>query len=359
MEERHYLLALSTLEKISRSNLYRLINFFGSGKKVWLSSLNDWKKCLKIDEEKSEEIYEKRGNLDIEKYERDLKQNDISYLTYLDESYPSWLKEIYDPPLVIYLKGKKLENTHPAVAIVGTRRASAYGKMIASELAEGLARNGITVVSGVARGIDGAAHSGALKAGGLTIGVVGCGLDIVYPPSHKKLYQQIIENGTLVTEYPLRSFPLGWHFPERNRIISGLSLGVVVVEAPHKSGALITADFAIEQGREVFAVPGNVKNNLNKGAHRLIKQGACLVESFKDILNELNLPIRIDKKEEKMALSNDEKVVLKHLQIPLNLDELVLASGYDVARLGSILTKLEIKGYVKQESGKRFIRCDA
>lgn len=206
-----------------------------------------------------------------------------------DKDYPARLKNIYSPPVDLYIKGEFLPEDEIAVALVGSRKASQYGLELSEKLAYDLATRGITVVSGLARGIDSAAHRGALKAKGRTIAVFGCGIDYIYPPENKLLAEQIQERGALISEFPDKLSPKPYNFPRRNRIISGLSLGVVVIEAARTSGALITANFALEQGREVFAVPGKVNSDTSEGVHRLLKEGAKLVETVDDIIEELNL----------------------------------------------------------------------
>jgi len=228
-----------------------------------------------------------------------LQRMGASVITLRDFAYPPLLRQIHDPPPLLYVRGQLLEQDNPAVAIVGSRRCSPYGRLVAHSLARELALRGITVVSGLAMGIDGAAHQGAIEGGGRTIGVMACGLDIDYPRDHAELKEEIAKQGAVISEVPLGTAPKPERFPVRNRIISGLSLGTVVVEAPEKSGALITAGLAAEQGREVFAVPGSVNSFHARGCHQLIRDGAKLVENVDDILEELNLtatvPSQIDK----------------------------------------------------------------
>jgi len=210
-------------------------------------------------------------------------------ITIQDAAYPPLLRQIYDPPILLYVQGQLLEEDRQALAIVGSRRCSPYGRLVAHSLARELAARGLTIVSGLAMGIDGAAHMGALEAGGRTIGVMACGLDITYPAEHTELKEKMAQHGAVISEVPLGTHPMPARFPTRNRIISGLSLGVVVVEAPEKSGALITAHQAADQGREVFAIPGSVNSFHSRGCHQLIREGAKLAENIEDILEELNL----------------------------------------------------------------------
>ncbi len=215
------------------------------------------------------------------------KENKTRTLSFSDKGYPTNLKYIYDPPPTLYVKGNILPEDNIAIAIIGSRRATYYGLKNAENLSFELAAGGITIISGLARGVDSAAHRGALKAGGRTIAVLGSGLNIIYPPENEKLAREILQCGAVISEFPQGTAPLRQNFPRRNRIISGLSLGVVVVEAAKRSGALITANLALEQGREVFALPGKIDSFTSRGTHDLIKQGAKLVESAEDIIEEL------------------------------------------------------------------------
>jgi len=280
-----------------------------------------------------------------------------------DPNYPERLRMISDPPPFLYVKGEFKASDEKAVAIVGSRSASDYGRRVARDLCRGLASIGFTVVSGMALGIDGVAHDSALNAGGRTIAVLGCGVDRAYPPDHGKLYHRICEKGAVVSELPIGTRPMAYHFPARNRLISGLSLGVVVVEATEKSGSLITATLALEQGREVFAVPGEVGSSRSRGAHRLIRQGAKLVESVDDIIEEIApqlLPRRGDVAKETRQLpenaSDGARKVFGLLQErALQIDEVIEASGFTPPRVSEILLELELQGYLRQLPGKRYI----
>ncbi len=269
---------------------------------------------------------------------------------------------IFNPPFLLYLKGEVKKKDIDALAIVGTRRATTYGKLITRRLARALARKGVTIVSGLARGIDTAAHQGALEVGGRTIAVLGSGIDIIYPGENKKLAEEIAKRGAVVSEYSLGTQPNALHFPQRNRIISGLSKGVLVIEAPLKSGALITADFALEQGREVFAVPGNITSPNSQGTNRLIKEGAKLVECAEDILEELEFSYL--KKEDKQVLDreipslfSEEREIFSLLkEEPVHIDSLISESNLAASRVGELLMKLQIKGLARELPGKLFVR---
>lgn len=286
-------------------------------------------------------------------------------LTLKDVGYPSNLTTLPDPPAVLYVRGSLWQEDRAAVAVVGTRRASPYGLQTARRLSQELALAGITVVSGLAEGIDGAAHQGALEAGGRTIAVLGHGLHTVYPPQHRQLADRIAASGALVSEYPPETPIQAWHFPSRNRIISGLSLGVVVVEAPLKSGALITARLALEQGREVFAVPGPAGSPKSQGTHALLKDGARLAEGVEDILEELAPQLaaqlcrwrsrkpRSDKRPGRAALSSLEQRVYDCIPVAgrTPVEVLMQATRLPAAGLLPILTDLEMKGLVAQIPG--------
>jgi DNA processing protein len=288
----------------------------------------------------------------------------VGVLVWGDAGYPARLQEIASAPPVLYVRGRVEPGDDAAVAIVGSRRATAYGEAMARELAEELARRGLTIVSGLARGIDAAAHRGALEAGGLTWAVLGSGLDQIYPPEHRGLAEEVAISGALLSEFPLGTAPLRLHFPRRNRIISGLSLGVVVVEAGVESGALITAHHALEQGREVFAVPGRVHARYSEGCNRLIKAGAKLVASWEDVLVEL-VPNLKGRKRVRPAelprpdLTADEQRLFDLLaEGPLHIDQLIVKSDWGGGRVASVLVGLEMKGVIRQVKGKVFERQD-
>lgn len=293
-----------------------------------------------------------------------LAERNIALVCPDDSRYPALLRTIADPPALLYCKGDLECLARPAVAVVGSRAASTYGRRIAFELAGELARRGICVVSGMALGIDGEAHRGALAAGGSTIGVLGCGIDVVYPRRHGQLYREMEARGLLVSEYALGDRPEGFRFPERNRIISGLALGVVVVEAGIQSGSLITARLALEQGREVFAVPGRVDSAKSRGAHRLLQEGAKLVQGADDIFEELYLLQTAGGTADQAAAapsaapeSGDEQLLLSCLDVyPATIDELVRESGLRQADVFDLLLRLELKGMVRQLPGQQYER---
>jgi DNA processing protein len=273
-----------------------------------------------------------------------------------DLRYPTALAAIHDPPETLWVKGQADALCAPSVAIVGSRAASPYAREVASRLAADLARRNVAVVSGMARGVDSAAHLGALDAGGVTIAVFGCGIDVIYPPEHRTLAEQICARGALVSEFSPGMLPMPYNFPKRNRIISGLSLAVVVVEAAEKSGSLITAKLALEQGRAVLAVPGNILGGRNFGAHALLRDGAKLVESADDILEEMNLGI--GQKESLGPDSASQEPVLRCMTVgePYDLDELSAQSGINRVRLLPRLLELELASAIRRIAGGRFVR---
>lgn len=289
-----------------------------------------------------------------------------------DDRYPALLRETYDPPIVIYCRGAfATAFSQPVVAIVGSRRCSTYGRNVAEKLSRELAERGVTVVSGLARGIDSAAHRGALEGGGLTVGVMGTGLDAVYPKENRKLAARIIEQGALVTEFPLATPPVSQNFPFRNRVISGLALGVLVVEGAERSGSLITARLAYEQGRDVFAVPGNITSAKSFGPNYLIKDGAKLVQTWLDVVEELpaemKAPILSAERGESrikqvamedIALSDSERKVLKMLNTDdaVHIDQLISKAGLGSGELMGALLKLEMMDRIRQLPGKSFVR---
>ncbi|MBI4004296.1 MAG: DNA-protecting protein DprA [Candidatus Omnitrophica bacterium] len=292
------------------------------------------------------------------------RQAGVCLVTREQPAYPKLLREIHDPPLVLYIRGT-LPAEELAVAIVGSRHASLYGMQAAERLAYELALRGITIISGLARGIDSAAHRGALKAGGRTVAVLGSGLANLYPPEHAELAAQIAERGAVISEYPMETPPVGSNFPRRNRIISGLSLGVVVVEAAARSGALITVGCALEQGREVFAVPGPITTPTSQGTHQLLKDGARLVTSVEDILEELRLapqPVpqtatSVSAPQRRSLAEEEERVfacVRQHE--PRYIDAIAQDSGMEMSAVSSLLVQLELRQIIRQLPGKRFIR---
>lgn len=355
-------LVLKAIPDIS-DNLYkRLVEKFGSPKEVFEAKEKELAQVPEIRRDAVRAIM--GGTVDVTEELERIKRHRIDIITLNDESYPESLKAIYDPPPLLYVKGKIKREDRNAIAIVGSRRATTYGRLTAQRLSSQLAAQGITIVSGMARGIDSEAHKGALAVGGRTIAVLGCGIDVIYPPENRALEERIASSGAVITEFPFGTRPFAGNFPKRNRIISGLSLGVIIVEAAEKSGALITARLALEQGREVFAVPGSTTSPYSKGTHNLIKEGAKLVENIDDILEELESLIQVRRGKEKETkgflkpvLSKEEEIIYGLItQEPKHIDLLIQESKLSAQKVTGILMNLQIKGLIKELSGKNFIK---
>jgi DNA processing protein len=282
----------------------------------------------------------------------------VKVFTYKDEEYPSRLKEIYDYPPLLYVRGELLPQDEWCLAVVGTRRATVYGRQVTEEIVADLAQSNITVVSGMAKGIDTIAHQAALDAGGRSIAVFACGLDTVYPGENAELARNVMQHGALISEYPLGTKPKPDNFPRRNRIMSVMSLGVLVVEAGETSGAMITAQFALEQNREVFDIPGSILSPASLGTNHLIQEGAKLVRDYTDILEELNLMTvaRQIEMKEILPVSDTESRLLKHLGAePTHIDEVCRNSGLPISTVSSALAMMELKGMVKQMGSMSYI----
>ncbi|MGC8862283.1 MAG: DNA-processing protein DprA [Armatimonadota bacterium] len=298
--------------------------------------------------------------------ERDLKLIDemqVALIPISSDEYPERLKHIYDPPVLLYCRGRLTEADATAVAMVGSRRATFYGTSVAEKIARDLASSGVTIVSGGARGIDTAAHKGALAAGGRTVAFLGCGVDVTYPSENRKLYDVIAENGAVLSEYPFGAVPEPWRFPPRNRLISGMSLGVLICQSPVASGALITAGYAAEQGRDVYAVPGNIDDERNSGCHALIKDGAKLVDCADDILFELGLRERDGRKSQQLALpleslknENERKIAALLSLEPLQIDDIIDQTGLPAPLVAGTLTILEMKNVARRVPGNAYVR---
>lgn len=356
--------ALKSIRGIGNHLFKRLIDRFKSPEKVFSTSRED---LLQVEGISPRLVAAIRDHEIPDRVKEDLDlaaQNGYKVITLSDDDYPAILLQIPDPPPVLYVYGK-MQSHVPKIAVVGSRNATGYGISAARRLCRDLASRQITVVSGMARGIDTAAHTGALMGQGETIAVLGSGLGKVYPAENLKLYHRIAQRGAVISEFPIRTAPEAYNFPRRNRIISGLSLGTVVVEAAQKSGSLITARLAAEQNREVFAVPGSIRSFKSSGTHGLIKQGAKLVENVEDILEELQALLSPPAKRDHTAqrhdtqelptLTDDEAVVFRTLgPYPLHIDDLGRKLAMDPGKLSSIMLTLELKGIVQQFPGKFF-----
>jgi DNA processing protein len=297
--------------------------------------------------------------VDLDSELQKVRDAKVDLLVWDSPGYPRYLKEISHPPPVLYVRGAIRETDEWAIAVVGTRRKTAYGRQVTTDLVRGLVNNNVTIVSGLARGIDSIAHEAAVEMGGRTIAVLGSGLDIIYPSENRTLANRIINGqGALISEFPIGTKPEGKNFPPRNRVISGLSMGVIVVEAGKRSGALITADFALEQDREVFAVPGNVTSPASRGTNSLIQEGAKLVRNVEDVLEELNMVMVQEKAAVQMSMpeSAEEAQLLKNLtHQPVHIDELIQQAGLPSSLVSSTLTLMELRGMVRQVGGMQYV----
>ncbi len=357
MAETKYYVGFNLVKGIGGARLRALLDHFGDLEAAWHAPAHELKEAG-LDRRSLENLLTTRAEVSLDEEMERIERQGARVLTWDDPHYPPNLLSIPSPPPVLYVKGKIIEEDQWAVAVVGTRGATVYGKEAARWIAGGLARNRVTVVSGLARGIDSQAHWAALEAGGRTIAVLGSGIDIVYPPESRRLAEAIVERGALVTEYPLGTPPEAGNFPPRNRIISGLALGVVIVEAGERSGALITADYALEQGREVFAVPGNVFRKKSRGTNALIQQGAKPVLSVEDILEELNLTMVSQQAEVRAVVPENEteSALLEYITSePIHVDELGRLSGLPIAQVTSTLALMELKGMVRQVGGMHYV----
>ncbi len=357
------LLLLNMVPGLLPSHQYKLLKYFGTADKILKSSIQELRQVANISEELSAKIFATKETIDIKKELDLIEKHNVSIITIFDDTYPKILKSMPDPPLILYVKGKLLREDDNSIAIVGCRKASSYGKIIAEKFAGDLAVKGFTIVSGMARGIDTYAHRGCLAKNGRTIAVLGNGLVHCYPPESKNLMSEISENGAVISEFSMQTKPERFNFPRRNRIISGISLGIIVVEAPKSSGALITADFALEQGKEVFAIPGNINSENSIGPNNLIKNGAKLVENIEDIIEELRpilpLPLKEDKQTNSYLpiLSQDEQKLYQNINSdPVHIDVLVRNCGFEISKTNYLLLNLEIKKIIQQIPGKLFIR---
>ena len=358
--ERKYWISFSRVPRIGRVRVAQLEEHFGLLSRAWDASSGELR-AAGLDAATVTACVAARERVNPDDELELLHRHGVEAITWHDEVYPRLLREIYDRPPVLFIKGKLLPVDEWSVAVVGTRRVSVYGRQAAEEMALGLAANRVTVVSGLARGVDGIAHRAALEAGGRSIAVLACGLDMVYPPEHKRLAEQIVEQGAVISDYAIGTQPRSEFFPRRNRILSGISLGVLVVEGDIKSGALITARQALEQNREVFAVPGSIYSPNSRGTNKLIQDGeAKLTLDVQDVLAELNLSMAAQQIEMTELIPPDEteSVLLRFLGAePLHIDEVRRESGLPIATVTSTLAMLELKGLVRQVGRMNYVRA--
>jgi DNA processing protein len=353
-----YLVGLSLLPGIGPARFQRLLAHFGEPALAWKASERELV-SLGVDAKSLPALLDKRHSISLQQEMEKIERLGVTVLTMADTAYPRRLREIFNAPPLLYVKGELLPQDEQSLGVVGTRGPSLYGKDLAARIVPELVRNGLTIVSGLARGIDSIAHRAALDAGGRTIAVLGCGIDVIYPPENRNLFHQITQQGAVVTDYPLGTKPDAFNFPARNRIISGLTLGTVVLEAQIGSGALITADYALEQNREVFCFPGRATDRGSSGCNKLIREGrAKLVCSTEDILEELDLTAAVQQLEIKMAIpANDEESRLLGLlsHDPVHIDDLARETALSAATVSSTMMMLELKGSVRQIGNMSYV----
>ena len=354
------ILCLQSIEGLGPNRIRQLITHFGKNKSVLDASFEELSSIESIHQALAKKIVTFKETSFAEKQINQAEKGDIHLISYWDSAYPDPLKDIYNPPVLLYAKGNLELLSADGVAVVGTRRASSYGRIIAEKLSRELSELGVTIFSGMAKGIDTYAHRGALQGKGRTVAVLGCGVNVVYPAVNRELYQKIVREGLILSEFPINTEPSPPFFPRRNRIVSGLSAGTIVVEAGQKSGALITAYLALEQNKEVFAVPGPINSAGSHGPHRLLKEGAKLVEDIGDILAELKQFNHLEKGKQKPQnphLSGSEKILWNLLaQEPMHIDLLSEKAEMSMSETLATLLSMELKQNVRKLSGMMYVR---
>ena len=357
MAPNKYWVGFNLVKGIGAVRFRQILDFFGNLETAWDAPASAMLSAG-IPKKAVENFVKVRSQVDLERVLEKITSAGVRVMTWEDADYPRRLKEIDQSPPVLYIKGTVNVEDDWAVAVVGTRRVTPYGRQVANEIATFLAQNGVTVVSGLARGVDAISHQAALRAGGRTFAVLGSGVDVIYPPEHRRLAGEIAAQGALISDYPLGTSPDGVNFPPRNRIISGLSLATVVVEAGEKSGALITAEFAVEQGKDVFAVPGSILTPQSEGTNKLIEQGARPLLKMSEILETLKLE-QIPEKQQARKLnpiSPDEHILLQHLSSePVHIDQLCALTGLPISSVSATLTLMELKGFISQVGGMNYV----
>ena len=386
--ETQSLIHLNLIPGIGNHTIRRLLAAFGSAEKSVAATSEELAQIDGLTPDVRQQLIDGKSRAPLAQELELIERHQCHIVTVTDGSYPPLLKQIDDPPVLLYIIGDFPPQDAPSIAIVGSRSPTEYGKTISQQLSHQLAERGITVVSGFARGIDTCVHRGALEAGGDTIAVFGCGLSIIYPETNRGLAAEIVESGALISEFPMTMPPRGKNFPRRNRVISGLTLGTLVVEASERSGSLITARHAAEQGREVFAVPGQIFSGVSRGTHSLINQGATLINSVDDLLDALpqnytqilggeslelpsaNQPDKIARPQSvekrstptpqpkaNLNLTSDEQVVLSAMDADsVHIDEITRLTQLPIGKVSSLLVMLELKGIVQQLPGKQFVK---
>jgi len=362
-ESTKYWIGINMNPATTPARFHLLLNYFPSVEAIWNASAEELESIDGF-RDAADRFCDGRDKEAVEKELKRCRELDVSVITLEDGDYPESIRTIDKPPPVLYVKGEYEESDQLGVAMVGTRKNTHYGKKVAKKLADQLVREGLTLVSGMARGIDTYSHRSALNSGGRTVAVMGTGFGHIYPKSNANLMRKIANNGAVVTEFPFQQRPAKWTFPQRNRIISGLTRGTIVVEAPESSGALITAHDALSQGREVFAVPGDVRKPTMKGTHGLIKDGAKLVEDASDVVEEFkDLQVALpfddgeDKDDPESGLSEDQQKVYSQLEYePIHFNDLVAGTDFSPARLSHIMFQLEMENLVEQIEGNKWVK---
>lgn len=356
-DSKRFWVGFNHVKGIGAVRLRMLLQAFGNLERAWQAPVRELQ-AAGLSSKLVESLVKVRSEVSLDAIWEHIHKQGIQVLTWEDDGYPRRLKEIDQSPPVIYVRGSIQPEDDWAVAVVGTRRVSAYGRQVTEEIASLLARNGVSVVSGLARGVDAAAHQSALNTGGRTLAVLGSGVDRIYPPEHRRLAESIQEHGAVVSDYPPGTPPDGINFPPRNRIISGLSLAVVIIEAGERSGALITAGFAADQGRDVFAVPGSILAPQSIGTNRLIQNGARPLLDPKEILEVLDLTLGLERREARQVLPTDptEAHLIKLLgREPVHVDDLRSQAGMPIEQVTATLTMMELKGMVKQVGNMHYV----
>lgn len=356
-----YAAALPGMEKLGAKRIRALIEYFGTAEGVWKADAEEIKASGVLSAALVSKFCEYRRETDPSAVAEELSRKGVNAVTWREEKYPPLLKTTANPPAVLFYRGAApvWERT---VAIVGARKATAYGINAAKSIAEGLAREGVVIISGGARGIDSVSHMGALSAGAPTCAVLACGLDVTYPPENRNLFQKIVDGGgTLLSEYPLGTRPLGRQFPARNRIIAGMSRGVLVTEAAERSGSLITSDFALEEGRDVFAVPGSIWSPMSRGTNGLLRSGAICATCAEDILLEYDWAEEKKESAEETAaqLTLEEELVYRYCTTgeTVSAEDVLQQSGLPLAKLTMLFLSLTMKGFIKEAGPGMYAAC--
>jgi len=360
--DREYLIGLNLIPQLTPKRIQTLFRQFKAFEEIWDAPASAFTSVFGS-RVLGEAITAARSEAAVDRELAKAEEKGVRIVTLVDERYPAVLREIDDPPIVLYVRGEQPIDPARSIAIVGTRRGTRYGKMIAGRFASQLAMKGFIIVSGLAAGIDAAAHQGTLDVGGFTVAVMGCGIDYPYPKRNQPIYERIVETGVVMSEYPMGSRPAKWTFPQRNRILAGLSRGVLVIQAPERSGALITARCALEQGRDVFAVPGNINSLTSAGSNRLIKQGAKLVDSVDDIFDEYpDLQVKRDETSDVeddagAKLGESEAAVYELIGLePVHMDDIIARADLSPTEASHILLLLQLENLIEEAEGGRYIR---